>query len=160
MRKTQLLFLGSLLHQSIMSSTDAGHVKANKTLSSLFSSIGNKTTKHEEQLITTSKRLMPHLIAPLVAQLGITERSSPVQFFDNACGSGVLTQEVQKVLPKNILQESTFFCSDNAEGMVNLVKKRTEMEGWVNVEERVLNAMVCCPSSREGARNITAKTNY
>lgn len=133
-----------------MSSQDASHAKANKALSSLFSSIGDKTTKHEEQLITTSNNLMPHLIAPLVSRLVILGKSGPVNFLDNACGSGVLTQEVQKVLSKDVLQKSTFLCADNAEGMVNLVKKRVEMEGWVNVEAKTLNAMVSLPVGERG----------
>lgn len=132
-----------------MSSQDASHAKANTALSSLFSSIGDKTTKYEDQLITTSNNLMPHLIAPLVARLGITEKSGPVKFLDNACGSGVLTQEVQKVLSRDVVQKSTFLCADNAEGMVNLVRKRVDMEGWVNVEAKTLNAMVSFTSVGE-----------
>lgn len=113
---------------------------AAKTLSSLFTTI--MPTKHEEDLVTTSRGMMRLLVAPLVSQMGITANASkPVSLFDNACGSGVLTQEVRATLPKDVLSQSTFFCADSSEAMVNLVKKRVEAEGWAHTGVKTLNAM-------------------
>lgn len=97
----------------------------------------------EEQMLYVSRHMMPKLIAPLPRQMGITDKTStPVAFFDNACGSGVLTHEIQQILPKDVLEKSTFLSADNAEGMVNLSKKRVGLEGWVNIEVKKLDATV------------------
>lgn len=97
----------------------------------------------EEQMLYVSRHMMPKLIAPLPRQMGLTDKTSaPVAFFDNACGSGVLTHEIQQILPKDVLEKSTFLCADNAEGMVNLSKKRVGLDGWVNAEVKKLDATV------------------
>lgn len=116
-----------------------------KTLSALFSSVGDKTTKHEQEMITTSRRVMRHLVRPMVVQMGITEKTGPISLLDNACGSGLFTQEVQDMLSQEVVEKSRFTCTDNSEGMVSLVRKRVELEGWKNVEAKTANAMVCYP---------------
>ncbi|KAJ3958267.1 hypothetical protein N0V92_005144 [Colletotrichum tropicale] len=57
--------------------------------------------------------------------MGITNITSQgVNFFDNACGTGVLTQELQSMLTNEIVQKSSFLCADKAQNMVDMVKKR------------------------------------
>ncbi|CAM1503114.1 Fc.00g078900.m01.CDS01 [Cosmosporella sp. VM-42] len=125
-----------------MSDANADHVAASKTLSALFSSIGDKIAQHDEDIITTSRRVMRQLVSPLLSQMDINEQTStPLKLFDNACGSGLFTQEVQGVLPREVLEKSKFLCADNSEGMVSLVKRRVAAEGWVNVETKTLDAM-------------------
>ncbi|WAO92705.1 Hypothetical protein NCS54_01022300 [Fusarium falciforme] len=120
-----------------MSSTEAA--TAMKTLTELYNSPEKGIM--EEQMLYVSRHMMPKLIAPLPRQMGITNNTStPVAFFDNACGSGVLTHEIQQILPKDVLEKSTFLSADNAEGMVNLSKKRVGLEGWVNIEVKKLDA--------------------
>lgn len=122
-----------------MSSTEAA--TAMKTLTELYNSPEKGIM--EEQMLYVSRHMMPKLIAPLPRQMGITNNTStPVAFFDNACGSGVLTHEIQQILPKDVLEKSTFLSADNAEGMVNLSKKRVGLEGWVNIEVKKLDATV------------------
>lgn len=97
----------------------------------------------EAQMLYASKTMMPHLIKPLPAQMGISEKTStPVKFLDNACGSGVLTHAVQQALPKDILEKSTFLCADASDGMVSVATKRLDTEGWVNTEIKKLDATV------------------
>lgn len=97
----------------------------------------------EQILIRLSLGIMKLIARPLVAQMGITHKTTtPVALLDNACGSGVVTQEVQAVLPDEILQSSSFTCADNSAPLVDLVEKRAAGEKWVNVEAKVLDAMV------------------
>ncbi|KAM0435913.1 hypothetical protein ACHAPT_002805 [Fusarium lateritium] len=112
---------------------------AMKTLTELYNSPEKGIM--EEQMLYVSRHMMPKLIEPLPRQMGITDKAStPVAFLDNACGSGVLTHAVQQILPKDVLEKSTFLCADNAEGMVNLSKKRVGLDGWVNTEVNKLDA--------------------
>ncbi|KAF7560930.1 hypothetical protein G7046_g3211 [Stylonectria norvegica] len=123
-----------------MSNSD--QMAAAKALSAIFRNIGDKTTSHEQQMIATSVTMMRKLVAPLLSQMKITEKTSvPLILLDSACGTGVFTQEVQATLSRDVLDKSTFLCSDNSEGMISLVKKRVEAEGWVHTESRTLNAM-------------------
>ncbi|KAF4345012.1 coq5 family [Fusarium beomiforme] len=95
----------------------------------------------EDQMLYASRTMMPHLIRPLPAQMGISEKTSaPVNFLDNACGSGVLTHAIQQALSKDVLEKSMFLCADASDGMVSVAKKRLGLEGWVNTEVKKLDA--------------------
>lgn len=75
--------------------------------------------------------------------MGISENvTTPVKFLDSACGSGVLTDAVQKILSKDVLDKSTFLMADVGDGMLNVAKKRLGTEGWVNAEIKKLDATV------------------
>ncbi|CCF47354.1 hypothetical protein CH063_04131 [Colletotrichum higginsianum] len=90
-----------------------------------------------DNLIAASHGFLGDMSSALITHMGNTE---PVAFFDNACGSGVLTQELQKRLGKDVLEKSTFLCADIAQNMVDLVKERVQAEGWLNTEVRLLDA--------------------
>ncbi|KAJ3524948.1 hypothetical protein NM208_g11850 [Fusarium decemcellulare] len=110
-----------------------------KTLSSIYNNADQGSM--EDQMIYASRNLLPKLVEPLPLQMGISDKTStPLALFDNAGGSGVFTHAVQQILPKDVLEKSTFLCADNAEGMVNLAKKRSGMEGWINTEVKRLDA--------------------
>ncbi|KAM0403577.1 hypothetical protein ACHAQC_001193 [Fusarium culmorum] len=110
-----------------------------KTLSELYNTMDKDSL--ETQMIYVSQTLMPRLIKTLPPQMGISEKTStPVTFLDNACGSGVLTDAVQKTLSKDVLEKSTFISADAADGMIAIAKKRLGPEGWVNTEIKKLDA--------------------
>ncbi|KAF4483881.1 Methyltransferase tpcH [Colletotrichum fructicola Nara gc5] len=82
------------------------------------------------------------MASPLLTQMGITNITSQgIIFFDNACGTGVLTQELQSMLTNEIMQKSSFLCADKAQNMVDMVKKRVTDEGWTNTKVTTLDAM-------------------
>lgn len=96
-----------------------------------------------EQAVRVARGMLKHMVAPLISQMGLNkETAEPVALLDNACGSGVLTQEVQAALEQDVLQKSSFTCADVAPNMVDLVKWRVENEGWINTEVKNLDAMV------------------
>lgn len=118
---------------------------AAKNLSTVFENAGKDAIDDAWLLNEATHKMMSVLISPLVAQMGISDKTStPIDLFDNACGMGAITQQAQHLLPREILEKSTFFCADNAAAMVELVKKRVQDEGWVNVGCQKLDAMVCC----------------
>lgn len=114
--------------------------KTAKNLTALFKSI----TVNDENLVRISRSAMRTIVAPLLSQMGLTaQTTSPVSVLDSAAGSGVFTQETQAVLPRDVLEKSSFICADVSPNMVELVKKRISLDDWVNTEAKVLDAMVC-----------------
>jgi ubiquinone/menaquinone biosynthesis C-methylase UbiE len=100
---------------------------------------------NQSSMVLVSKKVMSRLAAPLLHQMGIDSRSAPLHLLDSACGTGVVTQEVQRLLPRDVLERSTVLSADGSEALVDLVKRRIEDEAWVNVQARVLDAMVRFP---------------
>ncbi|KAM4058948.1 methyltransferase [Hirsutella rhossiliensis] len=109
-------------------------------LSELFQRAGQKTTTSEQDLVMVSRQMLRLLAAPLLEQMGLPQTTSSVALLDNACGTGVVTQEVQSALAVEVLRRSRFMCADSSEAMIGLVRKRAAAEGWVNVEARVADA--------------------
>ncbi|RGP60238.1 coq5 family [Fusarium longipes] len=110
-----------------------------ETLRELYSNMNKGNL--EEQMIYVSQTIMPRLIKSLPAQMGISEKTTtPVAFLDSACGSGVLTDAVQKTLSKDVLDKSSFVCADVSDGMIAVARKRLGLEGWVNTEVKKLDA--------------------
>ncbi len=111
-------------------------------LASTFKTMGNVA---ESDIVYTSKHLMKHLLSPLLPTVGLSPATKEaVRVLDTACGTGVFMQELQGEdgLPKDVISKSSFLAPDNAQGMVDLVRKRIADEGWVNAEARVLDAQV------------------
>lgn len=98
-------------------------------------------TAHEENLLFASRNVIVHLATPLVTRMGIAEKySERVQFLDLACGTGIVTDIVQKRVLPEALSRSTFRATDASEVMLGMTKKRVELEGWTNVETEVMDA--------------------
>lgn len=115
------------------------NTKASTALSSFFQGVNAE----DEDQLTTSRGIMPHLALPLLAQMGLTPTNKrPLAFLDLACGTGVLTQEIQGMLSNDVLRQSTFKAGDLSDGMVKFMKKRVQSEDWVNVEVNVMDAQV------------------
>lgn len=113
----------------------------NAALVKLFKGIST----HEAGFLIASQGAMRPLISPLLSQLGLTEEAAtePFALLDAACGTGVLTQEVQARVPRDVLGRSSVLCADLSGEMVGIVERRVEGEGWVNVRTAVLDAKVC-----------------
>lgn len=98
---------------------------------------------YRDLAIAASRGILSHMASPLIAQMGISKATStPIALLDSACGSGVVTQEVHKVLAREILDRSSILCADVTPAMTEIVKWRVENEPWVNTETRTLDAMV------------------
>ncbi|KAH6696853.1 S-adenosyl-L-methionine-dependent methyltransferase [Plectosphaerella plurivora] len=99
-------------------------------------------SQEEKERIASSEGLLSHMTRPLTSQMGLSDQTThPVHVVDSACGTGVLAQELQKLIPKEILEKSTFLCADSAESAVSLVTSRVNDEGWTNTEVKQLDAM-------------------
>lgn len=115
------------------------------SLTSTFENMG-KGKEAESDTLYMSRHLIRRLAAPLLPMMGLGPGTAgPVRLLDTACGTGVVVAELQgeNGLPRDVLAQSSFICADNAQGMIDLVQKRIENEGWVNVEAKVLDAQVC-----------------
>lgn len=110
-------------------------------------------SQQEKDLIASSQGLLRHMVAPMISQLGLSDQTThPVHILDSACGTGVLTQELQKMLPTALLEESTFLCVDSAQSAVDLVSWRISHEGWTNTEVKQLDVTVTHPKSGQTTR--------
>ncbi|KAL7818333.1 S-adenosyl-L-methionine-dependent methyltransferase [Trichoderma gracile] len=113
-----------------------------KSMSDHLKDAAQTQDSFEQDFVQISYGIMSSIVEPLVTHMGFHETlTEPVVLLDSACGSGVLTQEVQAALAEEVLEMSSFTCADNAVGMVDLVKRRIVEEKWVNAEAKVLDAM-------------------
>lgn len=113
-------------------------------------------TAHEENLLFGSRNVIVHLATPLVTRMGITERwNEPMQFLDLACGTGIVTDIVQKRVLSETLSQSKFRATDASEVMLGMTKKRVELEGWTNVETEVMDAKVCSMVYDDDCQSLT-----
>lgn len=125
-----------------MAATDDIETMA-KSMSAHFKTMPQQTPTFEKDFVEVSRGVMRLIAEPLVNDIGLKGKiTGPVRLLDSACGAGVVTQEVQAALPDDILQLSSFTCSDSSAAMVDVVKKRIVNEKWVNAEAQVLDAMV------------------
>lgn len=112
-----------------------------KNMADVYAKAGSSSKSTEDEFIHASKSIMKDLAWPLVDKM-IKSSDTPINFFDCACGPGVLTQELYKKLTKDALSKSTILCSDFSHGMVDLVNRRVKDEHWTSVETKVLDARV------------------
>lgn len=100
-------------------------------------------TIHEQSLLFASRGVIAHVAQPLVSQMGINSHiPEPLSVLDLACGTGIVTDLVQKCVQREVLERSRFRAVDASEGMVAITRKRVELEGWVNVDTEVMDAKV------------------
>ncbi|GKZ26592.1 hypothetical protein AbraIFM66951_002779 [Aspergillus brasiliensis] len=86
-------------------------------------------------------------VAPLVQHSGILStpnndpsNNKPLAVFDNACGLGIVSSHLNSTLPEDVKRHWTLTCGDVTELMVEYTKVRSEREGWVNAEAKVVDA--------------------
>ncbi|KAH6605348.1 hypothetical protein Trco_007055 [Trichoderma cornu-damae] len=108
-----------------------------------FQKLDERLDMFEQNFVALSRGVLRALDEALIAHMGLKagQIAKPITLLDSACATGVMTQEVQALLPVEILQASSFTCTDNSAPMVNLVEKRIVGEKWVNTEVKLLDAM-------------------
>ena len=67
----------------------------------------------------------------------------PLVVLDNACGTGLVSEQLLDILDESAKGGMKLVCGDLSEGMVNYVKEKIEEKGWKNAEAKVVDAMVC-----------------
>ncbi|KXH60640.1 methyltransferase domain-containing protein [Colletotrichum nymphaeae SA-01] len=109
----------------------------------IFRSMDKTIGAHwEETMIEMSRTMMVPLNARLMKQMGLGQHTTePIAFLDSACGAGPATQELFKVVSREVLEKSDVLCADGSPMMVGLVERRIREEGWVGARARVLDAM-------------------
>lgn len=118
---------------------------AAESLSAVYRDAGASISTTEEEQVLAAKGFLKCLTRPLLSQMGISEATTmttPLYMLDMACGTGVVTQELQVMLSGDVLKESKLLAADSSAALVELCRKRIAAEGWVNTEARVLDAMV------------------
>ncbi|KAI9152113.1 Methyltransferase tpcH [Paramyrothecium foliicola] len=114
---------------------------AARNLSQLFQTANKSSSVLGNELVIISKKSLYRLANPILERVGLTkDTDEPVVVLDNCCGTGVVRQEIQKTLRKDILERSKFVCADNSAALVDIVKQRIVAEEWVNTDAQVLDA--------------------
>lgn len=80
-----------------------------------------------------------------------SEPKKPPIVLDNACGTGVVSENLWEMLDEHAKEELQLLCGDISEGMVGHIKKKIEEKGWHGADARVLDAMVCTFFANERA---------
>ncbi|KAL4957160.1 S-adenosyl-L-methionine-dependent methyltransferase [Aspergillus filifer] len=80
---------------------------------------------------------------PLITQSGLATSSSakPLTILDNACGTGVVSSAIQKILCGQDKKEWKLASGDFSEAMIECTKERAREEKWVNSEVMLVDAM-------------------
>ncbi|GAD93840.1 UbiE/COQ5 family methyltransferase, putative [Paecilomyces variotii No. 5] len=77
----------------------------------------------------------------LVEQTGIqSTKERPLVILDNACGTGVVADKLQRSLDEEAISNMQLTCADISEVMLGITKKRIQEEGWKNVETKIVDA--------------------
>lgn len=67
----------------------------------------------------------------------------PLVILDNACGTGLVSEQLLEMLGESAKEGMKLVCGDLSEEMVNYVKEKIEEKRWKNAEAKVVDAMVC-----------------
>ncbi|KAL8650430.1 MAG: hypothetical protein Q9226_005144, partial [Calogaya cf. arnoldii] len=63
-----------------------------------------------------------------------------ITVLDNACGTGVVSAALHKMMPVATKGRMKLTMGDFSEPMLNVAKERCEAEGWVHTEGRIVDA--------------------
>lgn len=102
----------------------------------------------------------------LLLQAGLLNRSGsemekPLTVLDNACGTGMVSENLWKTLDDHAKEKLKLVCGDISEGMVKDVKKKIKEEEWHGADARVLDAMVrtaCVDESGGRSERVLMRT--
>lgn len=97
------------------------------------------------QKSATTYRSGEKLTAPhakhFIEQSGVATRTErPLVILDNACGTGVISSLLHRILDEDTRSNWELTCGDSSEAMVSITKDRIEEEGWNNAEAKVVDA--------------------
>lgn len=71
-----------------------------------------------------------------------SEPKKPLIVLDNACGTGMVSENLWEMLDEPAKEGLRLVCGDISEGMVKHVQKKIEEQGWHGADARVVDAMV------------------
>jgi hypothetical protein len=112
-----------------------------RVLQGLFKTVGVDALSTPRMLEFVDTVSAP-LATRMLQQIGLDTMQKPFKLLDNGAGLGVVAAEVQKMVDKDVLAQSSVISADFSESTVELVRGRIEKEGWVNTEARVVDAQV------------------
>ncbi|KAJ3493084.1 hypothetical protein NLG97_g4969 [Lecanicillium saksenae] len=119
----------------------SSRAEATEKMASTVNGFFTGADKHENTWVRTSKTIIAKLAAPILPKMGLTtDRREPVRLLDNAAGAGVMSQEVQRTLPRVTLQAGSILATDFSEALVKIMEDRIKTEGWINTEARIADA--------------------
>ncbi|KAI9368260.1 S-adenosyl-L-methionine-dependent methyltransferase [Aspergillus egyptiacus] len=77
---------------------------------------------------------------PLINQSGITSYQKPLVVLDHACGTGIISSTLYRILSEQARRSWQLTCGDFADGMVEYTRQRAVEEGWHNAEVKIVDA--------------------
>ncbi|RAL16443.1 gliotoxin thiomethyltransferase [Aspergillus homomorphus CBS 101889] len=89
-----------------------------------------------------AEKLTGPFAGPLIKHSGIAERShsGPRMIFDNACGLGIVSSTLNRMLDDTTKSRWSLTCGDLTETMIDSTRQRIDQEKWPNAEAKVVNA--------------------
>lgn len=98
----------------------------------------------EAVLLQNARNVSTPLAKRMLSQMGLgpDTTTTPIKFFENACGIGVAAPLLQGIIKPDVLKQSTILCGDFSEPVVEMAKQRIQNEGWLSTEAEVVDAQV------------------
>ncbi|KAJ4412527.1 hypothetical protein N0V82_008752 [Gnomoniopsis sp. IMI 355080] len=101
----------------------------------------SSSTEWQSFLLQTMQAISGPLARNMIARIGLgASTTEPFTLLDHGCGLGVVAPVLMETVPRDVLERSSVVSADLSEKLVESVQARSEREGWVNCEARVVDA--------------------
>ncbi|OJJ46741.1 hypothetical protein ASPZODRAFT_66224 [Penicilliopsis zonata CBS 506.65] len=88
------------------------------------------------------ERLTGSFALDLIQRSGIVNESTqdPLVVLDNACGTGIVSSTLNRLLSENAKVNWQLTCGDFSQTMLDYTKSRIDEEGWPNAQVKIVDA--------------------
>lgn len=119
---------------------------AHQQLSKLFGGVSDgQDDARLDEMIRNTDSTMRLPARTMLDRIGLGKSvAAPFALLDHACGIGPVAAELEETVDKQVLAESRILCADFNGNLVDMLKRRAALKGWLNVETASLDAQVGC----------------
>ncbi|KAK9776738.1 putative S-adenosyl-L-methionine-dependent methyltransferase [Seiridium cardinale] len=112
------------------------------TLQKTYSSFADRLTDEKlDGFLKDSEAIMARPAALLLSQAGIDALTTkPLKLLDNACGTGVVGSQLQRIVNKSVLGRSSILCGDVNQSFLNILRRRVHKEDWISIKVETIDA--------------------
>lgn len=101
----------------------------------------SSSTEWQDFLLQSLQAISSPLARNMLAKIGLdASATEPFTLLDHGCGMGVVAPVLMETVLRDVLERSSVLCADSSAKLVESLQARSEMEGWVNCEAKVVDA--------------------
>ncbi|KAI4602444.1 hypothetical protein KJ359_009688 [Pestalotiopsis sp. 9143b] len=112
------------------------------TLQKTYSNFSSGLNDHDlDKILRNTDAVMAVPVTKLLAQVGIdSSRTEPFHLLDNACGTGAVVAQLQRIVGSDVLGKSKILCGDINQPHLDILQRRMSKNDWVNTEVATIDA--------------------